>query len=424
MVGGDGLGNQNRNALPLCQLRYIQHLVDQLQGDETCVEVTKNYWWCDTLCVPVDPGSDDYRRMAIREMRHTYANATLALALDAEMMTVPMNSSPVEVYIRLMLSGWSRRLWTLQEAKLARNVVVRFADGIRSLSQIYDAVQDDGRQDQQGLYTRYSFLANTFFRPFLRQQTNAPVLARIIDMWKQLQWRGTSRQADEAVCLATILGLDPSPILSISSDDPGERMATFLKLIEIVPFVLLIQPPPRLAIAGFQWAPSSLLNCFRNNASNPSRMIPGIGRVEPDVNGLQLERPGVITQLAIGESLSHFQWTGETFWLFVETLSGQDHLFKILYLFPQDQNQLRISGQNRIGEPAIIFLEAEGLSPGTEGMCVLGEVVDTLESDKQIGTGNQITLRFVTIVTMLPSVSSEGNVYPVRTIAKQRWLLV
>lgn len=90
--------------------------------------------------------------------------------------------------------------------------MVLFRDGMRSLKQIHDAVTMDGQKDERHLYTRYSFLANTFFQSFHPQQQTFPIPRRIIDMWKQLQWRGTSRQADEPVCLASIVGiLSPDP---------------------------------------------------------------------------------------------------------------------------------------------------------------------------------------------------------------------
>lgn len=414
------MGNQYENCLPTCQVRFIQQLVDQLnQGSG--VGDGRNYWWCDTLCVPLGAASQELRKQAIREMRHTYTNAACVLALDSELMNISVNIPPVEMYIRLKLSSWARRVWTLQEANLARSVMVQWSDATRTLGQIHEGVLRDGQRDERSLYTRYSFLARTFFAPFHHQQQELPMPRRMIDMWKQLQWRGTSRQADESVCLATIVGIDPGPILAISKTNLDGRMAKFLELARTIPYVLLIQPPPRVSQSGFQWAPSSLLNCFRSNATNPFRMVPGIGIIDQEARGLRIERPGVMLSLERPESLSVFQWSGEIFSVTVDQSSASADMYRVLYLFPQDQQRLRVSETRRTGRPVIIFLEAESLPLGAKGMCVLGEILDGQAEDLP-------RVNFVTIVTMQASVSSQDTevhtVCSFEKVPKQNWLLI
>ena len=418
-TGADGLGNQRHNSLCICQLRFIQRLIDQ-QNEGSGASNGRNYWWCDTLCVPVNPIYDEQRKQAIREMRHTYANAACVLALDAELMTLRADALPVEMYIRLKLSSWSRRVWTLQEAALAKVVMIQLSDGVRSLKQVLEAVKTDGQKDERDLYRRYSFLAKSFFQPFRQQHQELSIPTQMIDMWKQLQWRATSRQADEAVCFATIMGFEPGPVLQVSSTNPGGRMAVFLRLVRIIPFVLLIQPPPRIPLVGFQWAPLSLLNCFRNGATNPFRTVPGVGILDSDGQGLHMERPGVTLEPERLVSSSFFEWTGKVFSLAVERSPGEKDLYQVLYLFPQDQEQLHVSKTSRSGKPVIIFLEADGLPLGAKGMCVLGEMSEGAGSANKQYT----RVHFVTIVTVVVSASGQEAVFPFKQVEKHHWLLV
>lgn len=61
-------------------------------------------------------------------MKETYEKAHKVLVLDAELEAVPLGDT-VEMMLRVCLSGWMRRLWTLQEGVLAAHLYVKFQDG-------------------------------------------------------------------------------------------------------------------------------------------------------------------------------------------------------------------------------------------------------------------------------------------------------
>ena len=117
-VWADGLGNPQTNALPRCQLRRLRKLLwnmrhlagsNQTQGGLLL--------WCDTLCCPVGP--PDAKNRALAQMRRVYEEASQVLVLDISLsLYESQNMSPEEACARIMLSGWMRRLWTLQEGAL------------------------------------------------------------------------------------------------------------------------------------------------------------------------------------------------------------------------------------------------------------------------------------------------------------------
>lgn len=83
------------------------------------------YFWIDTLCVPCyDKSLDDtgrsLRQIAIIGMRAVYARANRVLVFDSDLTRIVGDPSEEEIRMRIFLSTWNRRLWTLQEFVLGR----------------------------------------------------------------------------------------------------------------------------------------------------------------------------------------------------------------------------------------------------------------------------------------------------------------
>ncbi len=117
-VWADGLGNPYANALPRCQLLRLQGLLqcsnmpwDSGDNDQELL------LWCDTLCCPVR--HSEAKNRALLQMKRTYHDATIVLVLDASLQLCDSSpSNPEEMCARISSSGWTRRLWTLQEGTL------------------------------------------------------------------------------------------------------------------------------------------------------------------------------------------------------------------------------------------------------------------------------------------------------------------
>lgn len=60
--------------------------------------------------------------MAISLMYKTYVPAQHVLILDSELQRTPIPKDMTEVFFRISISGWMRRLWTLEESVLGRRL--------------------------------------------------------------------------------------------------------------------------------------------------------------------------------------------------------------------------------------------------------------------------------------------------------------
>lgn len=353
-TGAHGLGNTTENKLPLCQVISIQEQVDNLQSADRS-DRSPIFWWCDTLCIPLGAQNDAYRRKAIESMRWTYYKAAHTLILDAELLRSSVHANPMELYVRLKLSSWARRLWTFQEANLSRNAIVQLSDGVKSLRTIYKAVKEREISNQRALFTRYSGIADAMFPPLLFAKENEDLpQPNFLAIWTQLEWRATSRQSDEAVGLATLMRIDSDKILEISKYDLSGRMVRFFEYMCIIPLRIVFQPPPRIPRRGFQWAPMSFLTCFRNNSPLTwSRKVHGLGFVDTAQQGLVLYDNYSIEFDVCPETMA--SW-GVPCLDFTVRGTRYDGAFRTSYAYFSDWESARGTAIRRLGAPALIAL--------------------------------------------------------------------
>ena len=62
-------------------------------------------------------------------MGNIYEKADRVLVLDSLIQEIPRPSSIIDKFVRIHVSKWNHRLWTLQEAQLARSLFFQFRDG-------------------------------------------------------------------------------------------------------------------------------------------------------------------------------------------------------------------------------------------------------------------------------------------------------
>ena len=214
--------------------------------------------WVDTLCVPARPhaasctktnGVLTCRKIAIKRLKETYQNAAKVLVLDWEIER-SRTSSPEETLMRILISDWMKRLWTLQEARLASRLYFQFQD---RASRAEDTLSSLEMSDFQSLWAEIA----EHILP-LRGVFNENRDSRgIVSLWNSFQSRSTSNAGDEAVCLSILLGLDPEQILDTSDDD---RMRKLFSMLDIFPSQIVFMPGPRINHKGYGWAPTSFLS--------------------------------------------------------------------------------------------------------------------------------------------------------------------
>ncbi|KAI1377275.1 hypothetical protein F4677DRAFT_444500 [Hypoxylon crocopeplum] len=287
----DGLGNPSLNALPSCQIRRLYNLAVTLRGAFNLNESNpKVAIWIDILYIPVTPELKEYRKRTIRLLAQIYIEAMVVLVLGGELCRFESRKAPaLELGIRVLCSGWLKRLWTLQEASLASDIqgasvlYFQMADGPAYWNRLSRCFQykpsyfevslppkpsttavsiRDTKADL--LYEMHLMTAMEDRIPSVRVISNPRFDTKFQKVMHAVQNRYTSKAEDEPVCLASLVGLDPQSILN--AKDIDNRMAEFYKLLRELPTVILFSEfgvpnflATNLTIPPYRWAPRSLL---------------------------------------------------------------------------------------------------------------------------------------------------------------------
>ncbi|KAK0437976.1 uncharacterized protein EV420DRAFT_1280318 [Desarmillaria tabescens] len=235
----------------------------------------------DTLCIPVHPSelAKSYRKKAIQLLGKTFHEATAVLVLDRELEIVESATVPfLELGLRILCSGWMKRLWTLQEATLASE-----AHGVDKL---YFQMQDGPflyqkyNRDRKALNSldKHTTEIQAEERTLLYDDGIMLLLGEQIPsvramrekrkgwspfqvIYSAIEHRSTSKFEDVPVCIASLLGKDLTTIVSTS--DAEQRMANFYMLMREVPIGVLwwCDNLEKLMKRPFRWAPKSIASC-------------------------------------------------------------------------------------------------------------------------------------------------------------------
>ena len=280
-VWKEGLGNPDANVLPKCQVRRIAKLLLELetseQGKFIIIEGSQYLerrltvpFWIDTFCIPVSPQSQDLRNICIARMRKIYESAIAVIALDPDLQRLSSDTSATEFLGHLMSCSWRGRLWTYQEGNLAWDLLAP-AQGkwfdVAKILDLYpeyckpelDVTEDTARGDIEASIARSMADATRRLVRFTGASSDvahAPETA-LGQMLTALAHRTTSRDGDEAICIATYMNIDPAPILAESS--PKKRMWKLLYCLPVLSKAMLFAYGPRFREPGFRWAPETFL---------------------------------------------------------------------------------------------------------------------------------------------------------------------
>ena len=283
-VWAHGLGNTTKNALPHCQLLRLKYLTSSLlsrlkfSGGPLI--------WIDTLCIPVDPALADVRKLAISKIAKTFQDAKQVLVLDAELQQSSAFSHRNELCTRVLCSGWMRRLWTLQEA-----VVTERGPGFEKLYlQFRETAISVYEMLQTGILSLY-FPEKAFQELMANFPRSGSAITDLNSLTHALRRRSTSNLSDEAICLASILGLDIDQVVQ-AGNTPEIRMCAFYKQLSKLPQHILFHRTECLQTDGYRWAPSSFTGTryLDFDFHRPDSHIVS----ERDDNGLRVRFPGFI----------------------------------------------------------------------------------------------------------------------------------
>jgi hypothetical protein len=338
-VWSDGLGNPHHNTLPQCQIRRLKNLLDELASLSSfwqrlnLADFNRLYrkakgqtlcFWLDTLCIPPPENQSDARLKALKLMKDTYEKSYEVIVLDGELQDQSLyRHSRMEAYVRISISGWMRRLWTLQEGVLGQRIFVRFQDGFHLVDvfgkkgAVPTSPESMRIQLQSSVATSVEVESLLMKMRFLRArivekkdfkiigivtktkvEMNSETEARgkaainsnaIFEAFKAAIYRSSSRKDDEFTCMASLLGWS---IDGLRNQLIGDRMHYLLKQQQYLPAALIFLAGTRMKNQGWTWA----LDSFGSRAARqidpnmPDNSEPGI--VTKD--GLLVKYPAII----------------------------------------------------------------------------------------------------------------------------------
>ncbi|KAH0562872.1 hypothetical protein GP486_002522 [Trichoglossum hirsutum] len=275
-VWSDGLGNVNSNTLPMCQLVHLRGLIRELYKDNQTLMAgflklagKPVPLWMDTLCIPLD---EKYRTLAISKMRVPFTKADRVLVLDSELQQLSCRTSDEESIMRLGCSGWMRRMWTLQEGRLAKNLYAKFADGFVDLRKTMWTLTRKGFSKRYG-YQSISLEASNYLWELSPESGSTEI--------EGFRGRSTSKPEDFPLCLASLLGLDTAALLN---GPKSHRMKKLFLMQKRASAEVLLLKGPRMLGDGNRWVPLSL------EAVGITTDIVGV----PHSLGLKVSLPGFI----------------------------------------------------------------------------------------------------------------------------------
>ena len=276
-VFADGLGNEHENALPSCQLKRLQGLVDALYNDKPDRPESPLPFWFDTFCIPQGLSEKQVKKNAITDVATVYSSADRVLILDADLLLFDaqpaiQHNNYNEVFMRIKLSPWMRRLWTLQEALLGSDLWFQFKDGplrFRDLRNTFVSLIDSDIWSPIDVVYPTAIFALDRIIQFPRPKGNESPHERdsikrrqINSVHNLLHYRSTKRREDEAFLLGSIMLLSKNDQLKIQQPEEGHlRLQQYINILGCSREIIFSRGQ-RMPEDGWRWAPMTFIPIY------------------------------------------------------------------------------------------------------------------------------------------------------------------
>jgi len=331
-VWSDGYGNPESNKLWKCQLDFFDDLIKEAHEESRSGE--KRLFWIDTLAVPIHEQYKAQRRIAVRQIHGVYTNARYTVVIDKGLGQMLPADSYEGTAMRILASGWMRRLWTLQEAYLSRRLYFAFAPGgprekrlknLEDLEEMYPKASDI-------LTSNIPSAARNYFHNLLGNDRRARINELpagngtdiLASVWRAARWRvspthdlqfvvltqlqTTNHQEHETLALATLLNLDYQntkfqdaglikDAAKVEDDQLQGMMIDLWKLLDktcpgSIPPGIIFLPGEKLKDPSFGWAPKTWLSNEELEYPDPLSSMVGAAKLVPE--GLLVQYPGFV----------------------------------------------------------------------------------------------------------------------------------
>lgn len=316
-VWAGGLGNFVRNQLPQCQLQAIHEdvehaMISRFSRENHDIQLGSGYlrpqtiralaclcwlpesntvrYWMDTLCIPNNSPAE--RKSAINSMGRIYAGAAAVLVLDPTLRSISHEQvGDIGANILIKASPWMARSWPLQEAALASEIYVRFAEGsVRfehqhlgieaRLQSLPNHASDEGRLNWFSLESDENFVTGDCL-PYTPDSD-------FIKAWNLLSKRTTSYPEDVPAIFAILIYKSAGEILSI---EPAHRTWALLSAVDTIPLdILCVEQESHLP----RWVPR-----LPGSVKPVPSLDPTLGVLERVASGLLLQLSQIPTNALI-----------------------------------------------------------------------------------------------------------------------------
>jgi hypothetical protein len=252
-VWGDGLRGTTEKGLPGCQIKRLAQMARRIL-EHRGRDARGGAFWIDTLCIPE---IDALRHRAIGLMGQTYKEAEAVLVIDSGLRDISSSAPLEEIMFHMVFSRWMQRLWTFQEAALAKKLYFEFSDALVSLDDLYEeyfSIPEKEKEHFNPVLIDLRIALERAHRGYLPGFSGFDFR----DVYRILRRRTTSKQSDQTLAVSGVLNLDAFELARIS--DPDQRMETFLLRIGKLPSNIIFQfGVSRLEKRGFRWAPKTFM---------------------------------------------------------------------------------------------------------------------------------------------------------------------
>ncbi|KAL8646053.1 MAG: hypothetical protein Q9226_007036 [Calogaya cf. arnoldii] len=307
-VWAEGSGNVDGNALQSCLLEDISELVEKLPGDNR----NQKYFWMDTLCVPVRPR--ELQTLALNKMRVPYERAKHVLVLDSHLRSLDSKKlSTTELFAQVSCSSWMRRLWTLQEGRLAENVWFQFADESVNVKTVFTNLSRQHIPSKVDHWLGLTIAMDLWMQIWGRGESvpdTSQVGFSLSQTSHSLRTRSVSVPTDEALCLINLMDMDLTRVTTVA---PAKRMEVFWRTFEKVPKSFLFSKANKMSDVGIHWAPSSFMGFLSEKEWLGPQDLNSPREDDPHAIvtsvGLQLALPGFILHKDLVGRMKSFDFT-------------------------------------------------------------------------------------------------------------------
>lgn len=292
-VWAHGRGNTKGNALHRCQWLYLQERALQcLNPGSTMAQRRLSEmppFWLDTVCIPCgpnDPLVTELRPIAILQMPQIYRKAEKVLVLDKDLESNPkasplllgkpyaLNMQQLDLSMRVTMSSWMRRLWTMHEGAVASSVMLQTAEGAIDLKELGGwtnqlLLECYGNNKLGILQGLGAWECSMIWNRCLSIPQQEMMDDRFIFMfsWAEARRRSTSVFLDRYLVMGIMNNIPKSALLDLQrnkqdAEDIEAAARNKLKVLLLttpsIPSSIIFTPWDHFSDPGLGWAPTSL----------------------------------------------------------------------------------------------------------------------------------------------------------------------